>query len=213
MDVSRGHDDRNPGSPSAPRRGPAEETHRRPARARSENRAALSGRRRDGGCPCDADGQRRGGPTGPARAASGRRTAAGRWLGPVCRAARGDRALAGRRAAPHQDSQAAGAAGRRHCVSHAAPLRGPRAAVWEDGDDDPGPRRRARARAAGRHGLGRLAHAAGEEAAVSRLDLYRGALAPPLRLSHLRGNDGARDRSLRGRVGLLWRRLQSPHPG
>ena len=37
-------------------------------------------------------------------------------------------------------------------------------------------------------------------------------LAPPLRLSHLRGNDGARDRSLRGRVGFLWRRLQSHHP-
>ena len=42
-------------------------------------------------------------------------------------------------------------------------------------------------------GWGRPAHAAGEETAVSRLDLYRGALAPPLRLSHLRGNDGARE--------------------
>jgi hypothetical protein len=27
------------------------------------------------------------------------------------------------------------------------------------------------------------------------------------------GNDGARDRSLRGRVGILWRRLHSHHPG
>src|SRR5215218_8530870 len=41
--------------------------------------------------------------TGPARAASGRGTAAGRELGPVCRAACGDHALAGRRPAPHQD--------------------------------------------------------------------------------------------------------------
>jgi len=47
---------------------------------------------------------------------------------------------------------------------------------WKDGDDDPGPRWRARAGAAARQGLGRLAHAAGEEAAVSRLDLYRGAM-------------------------------------
>ena len=105
-------------------------------------------------------GQRRGGPPGPARAASRRRAAARRRLGALCRAARGDRALARRRAAAHQDSQAARPPGRRDRVSHAAPLRGPRAAVWEDGDDDPGARRRARPGAAARYGLGRLAHAA-----------------------------------------------------
>ena len=45
-------------------------------------------------------------------------------------------------------------------------------------------------------GWGRLAHAgAGQEAAVSRVDPYRGALATPLRLSGLRGNDGAGDRA------------------
>jgi hypothetical protein len=43
------------------------------------------------------------------------------------------------------------------------------------------------------------------------VDLYRRALAAPLRLSDLRGNDGARDRSVRGRMGFLWRRLQSHH--
>jgi hypothetical protein len=45
--------------------------------------------------------------------------------------------------------------------------------------------------------LGRLAHAAaGQEASVSRVDLHSGALAAPLRLSDLRGNDGARDRGV-----------------
>ena len=48
-----------------------------------------------------------------------------------------------------------------------------------------------------------------KKAAVSRLDLYRGPLAPPLRLPHLRGNDGARDRGVRGRVGVLRRRLHA----
>ena len=81
-------------------------------------------------------------------------------------------------------------------ASHPAPVRGPRAPVWEDRDDDSRPRRRARARAAGRHGLGRLAHVARPETPLSRVDLYGGALAAPLRLSHLRGNHRPRHRGV-----------------
>ena len=107
------------------------------------------------------------------------------------------RALARRRLAPHQDSQTARAAGRRDRVSHAPPLRRPRAAVWQNGDDDPGARRRAGSRAAARYRVGRLAHGARAHAAsVSCVDLHGGPLAPPFRLSHLRGNDGARHRRL-----------------
>ena len=51
-------------------------------------------RRRDRGRPGDGDDQRRGGPPGPPGAASGRRAAAWRRLGAVCRAARRHRALA-----------------------------------------------------------------------------------------------------------------------
>ena len=65
---------------------------------------------------------------------------------------------------------------------------------WQDGDDDPGARWRAGPRAAARYGMGRLAHAAaGQEAPVSVVALYGGALTPSLRLSGLRGDDGARD--------------------
>ena len=42
----------------------------------------------------------------------------------------------------------------------------------------------------------------GEETAVSRVDLYRGALAAPLRLSDLRGNDRAGHRGVRSGVGV-----------
>ena len=44
--------------------------------------------------------------------------------------------------------------------------------------------------------VGWLTLPAGQEASVSRVDLHGGALAPPLRLSHLRGNDGARHRGV-----------------
>ena len=96
------------------RRGPAEEADRRPARARSEDGAPVSRRPRTAaGVRVTATDQRRGGPRGPARAASGRRAAARRRLGALCRAARGDRALARRRPPADEDSQAARAAGRR----------------------------------------------------------------------------------------------------
>ena len=51
--------------------------------------------------------------------------------GAAARASRPDRALARRRSASHEDSQTAGPAGYRDCVSDAASIRGPRAAVWQ----------------------------------------------------------------------------------
>jgi hypothetical protein len=69
-----------------------------------------------------------------------------------------------------------------------------RAAVWQDGDHDSSARWRAGPRAPGGYRLGRLAYAAaGEEAPVSRVNLHGRALATPLRLSDVRGNDGAGD--------------------
>ena len=48
-----------------------------------------------------------------------------------------------------------------------------------------------------RYRMGRLAHADRTKApALSRVDLYGGALPAPLRLSHLRGNDRARHRGV-----------------
>ena len=78
----------------------------------------------------------------------------------------------------------------------------------------PGARWRAWAGAAGRHRVGRLAHAAGagEAAPVSRVDLHGGALAASLRLSDLRGDDGARHRGLRSGLGLLRRHLHRADP-
>ncbi len=87
-----------------------------------------------------------------------------------------------------------------------------RAAVWPDRDHDPGARWPARPGAAARHGLGRLAHAAGRDAApVSRVDLHGGPLAASLRVSDLRGDDRAGDRGVRSGVGLLRRRLRGHH--
>ena len=175
--------------------------HRRPARARSENGPALSERRRDGGRPRDGrrSATRRSGRSLLALHPVGR-AAARRRLGAVWRAARGDRALARRRPAPDQDSQAAGPPGRRDRVSHAASVRGPRAAVWQDRDDDPGPRRRARAGAAGRHGLGRLAHAAGgRSGGFARGSLPRCARATASSIRPSRKRPRARSRRARPR--------------
>ena len=47
---------------------------------------------------------------------------------------------------------------------------------------------------------------------VSRVDLHAVRFALPLRLSRLRGDHRARHRGVRGRVGVLRRRLQRPHP-
>lgn len=67
--------------------------------------------------------------------------------------------------------------------------------VWPHGPDDPGRRRRARRGNPARYRVGRLAHAHRAQAALPRLDLHGRAVAPPLCLSDLRGND-ADDRSV-----------------
>jgi hypothetical protein len=63
------------------------------------------------------------------------------------------------------------------------------------------------------HGLGRLAHAHGPEAPLSRVDLHRRPLALSVCLSDVRGDDGPRHRGVRGRLDLLRRCLQGPHSG
>src|SRR5688572_24603305 len=84
-------------------------------------------------------------------------------MGPLRGPSRRHRAVARGRSAPDEDSEAVGAPGRRDRVSHVAPIRGPRAPVWENGDDDPRARWRAWTGSAARYGLGRLAHAAAGE--------------------------------------------------
>src|SRR5579885_1755302 len=49
--------------------------------------------------------------------------------------------------------------------------------------------------------------------ALPRLDLHAERVPLPLRLPLLRRDDGQRDRGLRGRLGLLRRRVSRPHPG
>ena len=73
---------------------------------------------------------------------------------------------------------------------------------------------RARPGAAGRYRAGSAGSRCrpGQPPSVSRVDLHRGPLAPSLRVSDLRGDDRARDRGVRSRVGLLRRRLHGPHP-
>ena len=141
--------------------------------------------------------QRRGGPRRAPGAASGRRSAARRRLGALCRAARGDRAVAGRRPPPDQI--------RKLLVRQGVDIAYPtlhRFAVLELHfgktattipviDGEPG------------HELqvdtgwvGWLTLPPGEEAAVSGVDLHRGPVTPSFRLPHVRRDDGARHRGV-----------------
>jgi hypothetical protein len=98
-------------------------------------------------------------------------TAIARWRGMAC-------------ASPRFATSSSGKASRSPIPR--APLRGPRAAVWQDRHDESGSRWRAGPRAPARYWLGRLADAAPrQETSVSRVDLHRGALTALLRLSHV----------------------------
>ena len=68
--------------------------------------------------------------------------------------------------------------------------------------------------AADRHGLDAVVRArrARPTAAVARVDLHAARVALPLRLPVLRGDHADRDRGVRGRVGVLRRRLPGPGP-
>jgi len=105
--------------------------------------------------------------------------------------ARNDRAVAAARDSADEDSQVAGAPRRGDQLSDAAPLCRRRAQFRAHRDDGPGRRRRRGGGAAGRHRVGRLAHAAWSQTTLPRLDLYGRAIALSVRVSHLRGNDGA----------------------
>ena len=74
---------------------------------------------------------------------------------------------------------------------------------------DAGRRCRGGRGAGARHGVGRVADADRAVAPIPRLDLHGRRLASPIRVSDIRGNNGAHDRSLRSRLDILRRRLQS----
>jgi len=80
--------------------------------------------------------------------------------------------------------------------SDAASVRGPGAAVWPHGVDDPRGGWKGGGGAASRYGLGGLAHTAparAHPATVSRVDLHGRLLALPVCVSDVRGNDRAGD--------------------
>src|SRR3989442_613953 len=81
-------------------------------------------------------------------------------LQPSGRRPRGHSAVAATRRAPEQNPQAARADGCRDSLSHAASVRGPGAAVWPHGVDDPRGGWQGGGGAASRYGLGGLAHPA-----------------------------------------------------
>ncbi len=188
------------------------------ARARPEDRAPVSagGRARAGcslGMPAAALTEERLAAVVTAlRAAPARPTA--RAGSSASRSGRSSRGTLRARRAAVEDPPAAPAPGRRHPVRDAVPLRGRRARLRARRADDPGRGRRAGRGDPRRHRLDDAARArrARPAAALPRVDLHAGRVALPLRLPVLRRDDGERDRGVRGRVGVLRRRVPGRHP-
>ena len=163
--------------------------------------------------------QRRAGCRRRRGAVAGDRASARRRLAAVRGRARRDRAAARGPRAAVEGPAAPASPRRRRPVLDAAPVRGRRARLRPAWTDDPRRRRQARRGDPHRHRVDDAARArrARQATAVPRVDLHAARVAVQVRLPVLRGEHRDRDRGVRGRVGVLRRRVRRRrarlHPG